>query len=342
MIEDIFKWLNDQLFKMVWLENLIEWLFRDVIRIDVDTLLYKGLTFFFYDVIKIFILLSILIFIASYIQSYFTPERTRKILSKFKGIWANIIGALLGTVTPFCSCSSIPIFIGFTKAGLPIGVTFSFLISSPMVDLASVILLASIFGWQIALAYVVVGLIIAVLGGTLISAFKMDRYVEDFVKPVETDEAIDLDAMAEIKLTKKDRVKYSLDQVKEIIHRVWLYVLIGVGIGALIHGFIPQSWIESVLGSNNPFSVIIATLLGIPMYADIFGTLPIAEALVLKGVGIGTVLAFMMAVTALSLPSIIMIKKVVKTKLLLMFVGVVTVGIIVMGYLFNSFGYLFI
>ena len=253
MIEDIFKWLNDQLFKMVWLENLIEWLFRDVIRIDVDTLLYKGLTFFFYDVIKIFILLSILIFIASYIQSYFTPERTRKILSKFKGIWANIIGALLGTVTPFCSCSSIPIFIGFTKAGLPIGVTFSFLISSPMVDLASVILLASIFGWQIALAYVVVGLIIAVLGGTLISAFKMDRYVEDFVKPVETDEAIDLDAMAEIKLTKKDRVKYSLDQVKEIIHRVWLYVLIGVGIGALIHGFIPQSWIESVLGSNNPF-----------------------------------------------------------------------------------------
>lgn len=341
MIENIFKWLNDQFLKMVWLEDIIRWFFRDIIRMDDDTLLYKGLTFFFYDVIKIFILLSILIFIASYIQSYFTPERTRKILSKFKGIWANIIGALLGTVTPFCSCSSIPIFIGFTKAGLPVGVTFSFLISSPLVDLASVILLASIFGWEIALAYVVVGLIIAVLGGTLISVFKMDRYVEDFVKPAETDDEIDLDAIAEIKMTKKERVKYSFDQVKEIIHKVWLYVLIGVGIGALIHGFIPQVWIESVLGSNNPFSVIIATLLGIPMYADIFGTLPIAEALVLKGVGIGTVLAFMMAVTALSLPSIIMIKKVIKTKLLLMFVGVVTISIIIMGYLFNSFGYLF-
>ena len=203
MIENIFKWLNDQFLKMVWLEDIIRWFFRDIIRMDDDTLLYKGLTFFFYDVIKIFILLSILIFIASYIQSYFTPERTRKILSKFKGIWANIIGAFLGTVTPFCSCSSIPIFIGFTKAGLPVGVTFSFLISSPLVDLASVILLASIFGWEIALAYVVVGLIIAVLGGTLISVFKMDRYVEDFVKPAETDDEIDLDAIAEIKMTKK-------------------------------------------------------------------------------------------------------------------------------------------
>lgn len=342
MIRNIFSWLNDQLLKMTWLENIVNWFFKDVIGIDAESLLYKGITFFFYDVIKIFILLSVLIFFASYIQSFFSPERTRKILSKFKGVWANIIGALLGTVTPFCSCSSIPIFIGFTKAGLPIGVTFSFLISSPLVDLASVILLASIFNWQIALAYVVVGLLIAVIGGTTISAFKMERYVEEFVTAKIEGQEIDYDAIEDYKMTRKERASYAWDQVKEIIHKVWLYVLIGVGIGAIIHGFIPQSFIETVLGANNPFSVILATLVGIPMYADIFGTLPIAEALVLKGVGIGTVLAFMMAVTALSLPSIIMIKKVVKTKLLVMFVGIVTVGIIVMGYLFNAFGYLLV
>ena len=342
MIKNVFSWLNDQLLRMTWLENIVNWFFKDVIGIDVDSLLYKGITFFFYDVIKIFILLSVLIFLASYLQSFFTPEKTRKILSKFKGVWANIIGALLGTVTPFCSCSSIPIFIGFTKAGLPIGVTFSFLISSPLVDLASVILLASIFNWQIALAYVVVGLLIAVIGGTTISVFKMERFVEEFVTRKTEGENIDFDATEDYQMTKKERVKYSWDQVKEIINKVWLYILIGVGIGAIIHGFIPQSFIESVLGSNNPFSVILATLVGIPMYADIFGTLPIAEALVLKGVGIGTVLAFMMAVTALSLPSIIMLKKVVKTKLLLMFVGIVTAGIIIMGYLFNAFAYLLI
>lgn len=342
MIKNVFSWLNDQLLRMTWLENIVNWFFKDVIGIDVDSLFYKGITFFFYDVVKIFILLSVLIFLASYLQSFFTPEKTRKILSKFKGVWANIIGALLGTVTPFCSCSSIPIFIGFTKAGLPIGVTFSFLISSPLVDLASVILLASIFNWQIALAYVVFGLLIAVIGGTTISVFKMERFVEEFVTRKTEGENIDFDAIEDYQMTKKERVKYSWDQVKEIINKVWLYILIGVGIGAIIHGFIPQSFIESVLGSNNPFSVILATLVGIPMYADIFGTLPIAEALVLKGVGIGTVLAFMMAVTALSLPSIIMLKKVVKTKLLLMFVGIVTTGIIVMGYLFNAFTYLFI
>ena len=342
MIKTIFSWMNDQFLKMTWLESIVNWFFGDVIGIDSSSLFYKGITFFFYDVFKIFILLSVLIFLASYIQSFFSPERTRKILSKVKGVWANVIGALLGTVTPFCSCSSIPIFIGFTKAGLPIGVTFSFLISSPLVDLASVILLASIFNWQIALAYVVVGLLIAVIGGTLISVFKMERYVEEFVTAKMEGEQINFDDIEEFKLTRKERVKYSIDQVKEIVHKVWVYVLIGVGIGAIIHGFIPQAWIETVLGANNPFSVIIATLLGIPMYADIFGTLPIAEALVLKGVGIGTVLAFMMAVTALSLPSIIMLKKVVKMKLLAMFVGIVTVGIIIMGYLFNAFGHLFI
>ena len=338
-MSQFFDWVNRQIFKMQWLEDITGWLFERVFQINPESDLYKGLTFFFYDTVKIFILLSVLIFIASYIQSYFSPERTRKILSHLKGIWANIIGALLGTLTPFCSCSSIPIFIGFTKAGLPVGVTFSFLISSPMVDLASVILLASIFGWKIALIYVVVGLVIAVVGGTLISALKMERYVESFVMaPLEGP----LPDMEETPLTTRERNSYAWNQVKEIIHKVWFYVLIGVGIGALIHGFIPQEWIETILGTNNPFSVILATFVGIPMYADIFGTLPIAEALVLKGVGIGTVLSFMMAVTALSLPSIIMIKRVVKTKLLVLFVGIITVGIIIMGYLFNAFGYLFI
>ncbi|MBU1145835.1 MAG: permease [Firmicutes bacterium] len=338
MVKDIFLWLNDQLLKMTWLDSLVKWFFSDVIHLDTSGMFYSSVVFFVYDVIKILILLGVLIFISSYIQSYFSPERTRKILGKFKGIPANIIGALLGTVTPFCSCSSIPIFIGFTKAGLPIGVTFSFLISSPLVDLASVVLLASIFSWKIALAYVVVGLVIAVIGGTLITFLKMEKYVESFVY----DGLGQTNDYVEEKLTKKERIAYAFQQVLDIIKKVWIYLLIGVGIGALIHGYIPENFISYVLGDNNPFSVIIATLLGIPMYADIFGTLPIAEALVLKGVGIGTVLAFMMAVTALSLPSIILLKKVVKTKLLMTFVGVVTVGIILMGYLFNLFGYLFV
>ena len=336
-MNNVLTWLNDQILKMEWLNDFSSWIFRDVFKIDIESLAYKGLTFFVYDVIKIFILLSVLIFISSYIQSYFSPERTRKILSKFKGIWANIFGALLGTVTPFCSCSSIPIFIGFTKAGLPVGVTFSFLISSPLVDLASVILLASVFNWQIAIIYVVVGLLIAVIGGTLISVFKMDKYVADFILADMKKLAPEIE---EEKLTKSKRVKYSLEQVKGIISKVWLYILIGVGIGSIIHGFIPREWIESILGDKNPFSVLLATVVGIPMYADIFGTLPIAEALVLKGVGVGTVLAFMMAVTALSLPSIVMLKKVVKTKLLITFVSVVVFGIIIMGYLFNMFSYL--
>lgn len=337
MLRNILEWLNNQLLRMDWLNDSVAWFFRDVININPNSQLFHSLTFFVYDVIKIFILLSVLIFLASYVQSYFTPERTRRILSKFKGLWANVIGALLGTITPFCSCSSIPIFIGFTKAGLPVGVTFSFLISSPLVDLASVILLASIFGWQVALAYVVVGIVIAVIGGSVIGIFKMDRYVEDFVL---ADGIEDNEDIIEDKMSKKQRVKYAVEQLKEIINRVWLYILIGVGIGALIHGYIPQTWIETVLGDNNPFSVLIATVAGIPMYADIFGTLPIAEALVLKGVKIGTVLSFMMAVTALSLPSIIMIKKVVKPRLLITFVGIVTIGIIVMGYVFNMFSHL--
>lgn len=332
-----FSWLNDAFLKMTWLAELVERLLVDGFRMNPNGMLFHSLSFFVYDVVKIFLLLSVLVFLSSYIQAKFTPERTRRILSRFKGISGNVVGALLGTITPFCSCSSIPIFIGFTKAGLPVGVTFSFLISSPLVDLASMILLASIFGWPFALAYVVVGVVIAVIGGTLIDKFHMEKYVESFVYEGGKISAEGV----ELELTRKERVDYALTQVKEILRRVWIYILIGVGIGSLIHGVIPQTFIETILGNNNPFSVLIATLAGVPMYADIFGTLPIAEALVAKGVGIGTVLSFMMAVTALSLPSLLMLKKVVKTKLLLVFTGIVVTAIVIVGYLFNWFGILF-
>lgn len=330
----VFTWLNSQLLKMEWLYELVRILVEDILGLGITERLGGSIHFFVYDVIKIFILLSALIFVISYIQSFFPPEKTRKILGRFNGLSANILGALLGTVTPFCSCSSIPLFIGFTSAGLPIGVTFSFLISSPLVDLASVILLASIFNWRIAFAYVVVGLILAVIGGTVISKAKMENYVESFVfnnriVEIEQDE-----------LTRKERITFAVDQVKEIAGRVWLYILIGVGIGAAIHNWIPESVITAVLGQDKWYSVLLATLVGIPMYADIFGTLPIAEALVLKGVGIGTALSFMMAVTALSLPSIIMLKKVIKNRLLFVFVGVVAIGILIIGYAFNAFSYL--
>ena len=327
----VFEWLNNQILKMEWLSTLVKLLVEKVFGLDTTQRLGGSIEFFIYDVIKIFILLSVLIFIISYIQSFFPPERTKKILGRFKGVSANILGALLGTVTPFCSCSSIPLFIGFTNAGLPLGVTFSFLISSPLVDLASVLLLASIFNWKIAIAYVVVGLILAVAGGTIIGKSKLEKYVEPFVfsnKMLEIEQE---------KLTRKDRLVFGKQQVLAIVKKVWLYVLIGVGIGALIHNWIPENIIVAILGDKNPFSVLLATLVGVPMYADIFGTLPIAEALVLKGVGIGTALAFMMAVTALSLPSLVMLKKVVKTKLLVIFTGIVTAGIIIIGYTFNAF-----
>ena len=340
LIRDFFNLLNDALLKMTWLDALVKWFFGDIIGISEESLAYSSLTFFVYDVIKIFILLGVLIFISSYIQSYFSPEKTRRLLKGKSGIGANTLGALLGTVTPFCSCSSIPIFIGFTKAGLPVGVTFSFLISSPLVDLASILLLASVFNWKIALAYVIVGLIIAIIGGSIISFFKMDDQVADFIKE-ERKKQSNQD-LNEYVMTKKERIQYAFEQVKEIFNRVWIYILIGVGIGAFIHGFIPQEFVLTILGDNNPFSVLIATLVGVPMYADIFGTLPIAEALILKGVGIGTVLAFMMAVTALSLPSLIMIKKVIKPRLFFLFTGIVITGIIIMGYVFNLISYLFI
>lgn len=332
----MFRWLNEQLLQMKWLYSFIQWFIEEVFSLDITTRVGGSIHFFIYDTIKIFILLGVLIFMISYIQSYFPPERTKKILGKFNGISGNIMGALLGTVTPFCSCSSIPLFIGFTQAGLPIGVSFSFLISSPLVDLASILLLASIFNWNIAIAYVVVGIVLAVAGGTIISKLKLEKYVEPFIfEHVEGKVDITLPT-----LTKRDRLSYSKDQVKEIFMKVWKYVLIGVGIGALIHNWIPTPVISAVLGQENAFSVLIATFIGVPMYADIFGTIPISEALLYKGVGLGIVLSFMMAVTALSLPSIIMLKNVIKPKLLAIFVGIVVVGIIIIGYGFNIFSFL--
>lgn len=330
-MNELLALLNDQLLRMQWLSELVTWALRDGLGLDMSTRIAGSLHFFVYDVIKIFILLSVLIFSISYIQSYFPPERTRRILGKRQGLGANTLAALLGTLTPFCSCSSIPLFIGFTSAGLPLAVTFSFLISSPLVDLASVILLASVFNWTIALSYVVVGLILAVLGGTLIGRLKLESQVEAFVfqSPVS-------DHDSNNQISRRERLTYARDQVLEIVQRVWLFVLIGVGIGSAIHNWIPETLIATMLGQDKWWSVFVATIAGVPMYADIFGTLPIAEALVLKGVGVGTALAFMMSVTALSLPSMIMLKRVVRLPLLFVFVAIVTVGIVVIGYVFNS------
>lgn len=315
--------------KMTWLNILAGNFISRILGLDTNGVLGGAIQFFIYDVVKIFILLSVLIFTISFIQSYFPPERTKKILEKHKGIKGNILGALLGTITPFCSCSSIPIFIGFVAARVPIGITFSFLISSPLVDLASVIMISSFFGRKVAIIYVLVGIILAVIGGLVIDKLKMEKYIEEFVMNIPN-----IDKEDE-KMTIKGRIKYSRQQVIEIIKKVWLAILIGVGIGALIHNVIPREVIEKILGNNNPFAVIIATIIAIPMYADIFGTLPIAEALYLKGVGLGTILAFMMGVTALSFPSLVMLSKVIKPRLLWTFTGIVAVGIIIIGYLFN-------
>ena len=331
----IFNFFTQQILGMKWLSDLITLFVENILNLDVSSKIGGSIQFFIYDTIKIFILLAVLIFFISYIQSYFPPEKTKKILTRFKGITGATISALLGTVTPFCSCSSIPIFIGFTKAGLPLGITFSFLISSPMVDLASLLLLSSFFGMKISILYVVLGLIIAILGGTIISKINMESEIK-----VYTEETSELYDESE-NFNQKQRLDYALNDTKIIVKSVYKYVLIGVGIGSLIHNWIPQDIILTILGSNNPFSVVIASVIGIPMYADIFGTIPIAEALFMAGVPIGTVLAFMMSVTALSLPSIIMLAKVIKPKLLAIFVAIVTVGIIITGYLFNSFGIYF-
>ena len=330
IIKQIFLFVQDEILGMQWLNNIIGRLIS-ILGIDINSKLGGSIQFFIYDVIKITILLCFLVFFISYIQSYFPSERSKKILGRFKGISANIVSALLGTVTPFCSCSSIPLFIGFTSAGLPLGVTFSFLISSPMVDLGSLVLLMSILGVKVAVAYVIIGLIIAILGGTLIEKIGMEKYVEQFTK---TSNSVDIQSPT---LTKKGRAIYAKDQMIQTFKKVFPYILVGVGIGALIHNWIPETWVETILGSNNPFGVVLATLIGIPMYADIFGTIPIAEALLSKGAQLGTILSFMMAITTLSLPSMIMLKKVVKPKLLWLFIGICTFGIIIVGYLFNIF-----
>ncbi len=335
IVKAVWLFFQNQILGMQWLNSLIGKAVT-AIGLNPETRLGGGIQFFVYDTIKIFVLLSVLIFIISYIQSYFPPERTKKILGHFHGLTANTLAALLGTVTPFCSCSSIPLFIGFSSAGLPVGVTFSFLISSPLVDLGSLILLMSIFGAKVAVSYVVIGLVLAVIGGSLIEAFGMGAYVEDFIK---TTKAVDLDAP---ELTRRDRLIYAKEQVQATVKKVAPYIFIGVGIGAVIHNLIPQTWIQSILGGNNPFSVVLAALVGVPMYADIFGTIPVAESLFAKGAGLGTILAFMMAVTALSLPSMIMLRKAVKPKLLGVFVVIVTIGIILIGYLFNAFQFLFV
>ncbi len=334
-MQALWLFFQNQILGMKWLNALFGALLS-ALGFDANSRLYGGIQFFLYDTVKIFILLSTLIFVISYIQSHFPPERTKKIIGRFHGITANILAALLGTVTPFCSCSSIPLFIGFTGAGLPLGVTFSFLISSPLVDLGSLILLMSIFGWKVAIAYVLVGLVLAVSGGTLIQKFGMEKHVEEFILKAGS---VDLDTP---ELTRHDRIEYAFEQVKATVKKVAPYIVIGVAIGAIIHNVIPERWIISVLGSNNPFSVPLATLIGVPMYADIFGTIPVAESLFLKGAGLGTVLSFMMAVTALSLPSMIMLRKAVKPKLLGVFVGIVTFGIMLIGFLFNALQYLFI
>lgn len=336
-IKSVFDFITTQILGMKWINDLVDLLLSLIFGQSFVLEWYgASIQFFIYDVIKIIILLCGLIFIISYIQSYFPPEKTKKILSKFGGIKGNILGALLGTVTPFCSCSSIPLFIGFTRAGVRSGVTFSFLISSPLVDLGAFILLASVFGFPIAIAYLFVGIILAVIGGTIIEKSGACKYVEDFVLEGKN---FDVEISEP---TKKERLIYAKNQMLTTLKKVFPYILIGVGIGAIIHNVIPQSFIESVLGINNPFSVLIATVIGVPMYADIFGTIPVAEALFSKGVGVGTILSFMMSVTALSLPSMIMLRKAVKPKLLFAFIGVVVVGIIIIGYVFNIFNYLFI
>lgn len=336
LLKEIGLFLQNQVLGMRWLNHFVGELLKKV-GVDLNSKVGGSVQFFIYDVIKITILLCTLIFLVSFIQSYFPPERSKKILGKFKGYWANVIAALLGTVTPFCSCSSIPLFIGFSSAGLPLGVTFSFLISSPMVDLGSLVLLISIFGIKIGVAYVLLGLVIAVVGGTIIEKLKFDNQVEEFI--LNAPRGIDVEDGI---LNKKERIIFAKNQMKETFLKVFPFILIGVGIGAFIHNWIPESFIEKILGGENPFGVILATLIGVPMYADIFGTIPIAEALLGKGALLGTILAFMMAVTTLSLPSIIMLRKAIKPKLLSIFIGISTIGIIIVGYVFNLFHYLFI
>ena len=331
----VWSFIQNQVLGMQWLNALIGGILTAV-GLDTQTRVGGSVQFFLYDVLKITVLLCLLIFVISYVQSYFPPERSKKIMGRFHGIWANCMAALLGTVTPFCSCSSIPLFIGFTSAGLPLGVTFSFLISSPMVDLGSLVLLMSIFGARVAIAYVLLGLLVAVAGGALIDKMHLEQEVEAVIRNAS---AVDIESPS---LTQRERLRYAREQMTSTFRKVFPYILVGVAIGALIHNWIPQSWVEGVLGGNNPFGVMLATVIGIPMYADIFGTIPIAEALLSKGAQLGTVLSFMMGVTTLSLPSMIMLRKAVKPKLLALFIAICAFGIILVGYLFNALQFLFV
>ena len=334
-MEQVGAFVLEQLLKMQWLSTLFENLLV-LFGVEVSTPIGASLHFFLYDTVKIVILLTMMIFAIGYVQTYFPPERSRKIMGRFKGLPGNIVGALLGTVTPFCSCSSSPIFIGFTRAGLPLGVTFSFLISSPMVDVGSLVLVMSIFGPSIAAIYTVVGLVIAVAGGTLIQRLSMEDQIEEFVYgEAEVETGISSLAISE-------RISQAWAETSGTFRKVFPYILVGVGVGALIHNWIPQEAIEFLLGEGNPLAVIIATLIGVPIYADIFGTIPIAEALYFKGVGLGTVLALMMSVTTLSLPSITMLSRVIKPKLMVVFIGVCVFGMALSGYLFNMLQPLFV
>lgn len=328
-MKQVWDFIQQQVLGMAWLQSLIN-AGLGGLGLPADNRWVQSLSYFIFDVIKIGLLLCVLIFIISYVQSFFPPERSRRILGRFRGLFANLVAALLGTVTPFCSCSSIPLFIGFSSAGLPMGVTFSFLISSPMVDLASLVLLMSIFGVKVAILYVLFGLVIAVFGGWLIEKLKMEDQVEGFIRKVQ---GADADIPA---LRTRDRLSYAKDQMAATFKKVFPYVLIGVGIGAVIHNWIPEAWVHAVLGTENAFGVPLATVIGVPMYADIFGTIAIAKPLLLKGAQLGTVLSFMMAVTTLSLPSLILLRKAVKPKLLAVFVAICTVGIIAVGYVFNA------
>ena len=327
----MWNFIQNQILGMAWLKSCVSFLFLKL-GMSEDSIWTHTITFFVYDVIKITILLCVLIFIISYIQSFFPPERSKKIMGRFGGLGARIIGALLGTITPFCSCSSIPIFIGFTTAGLPLGVTFSFLISSPMVDLGSLVLLMSIFGWKIAVLYVIFGLVIAVIGGTVIEHLHMENQIADFIQQARNMETPEL---PEMKTTIRDRLKISWNAMRSTLRKVFPYILIGVAVGAVIHNWIPENWIISSLGNKNPFGVILATVFGVPMYADIFGCIPIAESLLEKGALLGVVLSFMMAVTTLSFPSVVMLSKAVKPKLLTIFMAICVLGIVIVGYAFN-------
>lgn len=335
VLQSVWDFFQNEILGMKWLNELVGVGLRGI-GLNTESRLGGSIRFFIYDTIKIMVLLGVLIMVISYIQSFFPPERAKKILGRFHGIGANTIAALLGTVTPFCSCSSIPLFIGFTSAGLPLGATFSFLISSPMVDLGSLVLLMSIFGWKVAIIYVILGLIIAIVGGTLIERLHLENYVEEYIRNGKNAD------IPQEELHFKDRIQFAWGQVVSTAKKVAPYVLIGVGIGAVIHNWIPEDVIVKVLGDNNPFGVILATIVGIPMYADIFGTIPIAEALLSKGALLGVVLSFMMGVTTLSLPSIIMLRKAVKPKLLFIFIGICAIGIIVVGYFFNAIQYVLV